>query len=162
MGLYYIITTGVVLVIDYYQHMYLFVYLLILCHLTKGLEMRGNVRQLYSLHKLFPQLIIYGESAFVRTVVVTFQNGEHRVRMSGRCADSFHVCRVSILPSTTSRRATVPPPRARIPTCSCSSRCVAPAVYADRNAEVVQLYRFLARRTDSDFNKVRILLSLNI
>ena len=46
--------------------MYLFVYLLILCHLTKGLEMRGNVMQLYSLHKLFPLLIIYGESAFLR------------------------------------------------------------------------------------------------
>lgn len=72
------------------------------------------------------------------------------------CLNALSIYRVSISKSTTSRRATVPPPRARIPTCSCWSRCVLREhirIYVTQTCHF-QLYRFLARRTDSDFNKV--------
>src|SRR6266550_6450402 len=71
--------------------------------------------------------------------------------------------RVSTLPATTSRRGTEQPQRARIPTSSSSSKSVFffSNLYCPSDA-CRQLYRFLARRTDSDFNKVPICaVSLN-
>ena len=70
--------------------------------------------------------------------------------------NALSILRVSTSKSTTSRRATGRPPRARIPTCSCWSRYVLWPLKSRLVSHLcnVQLYRFLARRTDSAFNKV--------
>ena len=85
------------------------------------------------------------------------QDGELVVVADGVLeALTFDALRVLTLPATTSRRGTEQPQRARIRTSSSSSKCVSFFSIKSPSDTFLQLYRFLARRTDSNFNKVYI------